>query len=180
MKSFKIITLMLFALSTLASGIGGVVGGSNDGKISPSQDWDKIRQAVKGNEKFKISGDYAYVGQIVSIFNVCTDGENLVTKKKLPVYRIVQVPRSMDNDGDRDGWTSKVVDHKFRSYPLNAIQKKRVCERDNKNCRYVDKEFNQKTVKEITVEKFLRHEGKDKRKVYRKLFSKDYHVPRCN
>jgi hypothetical protein len=173
---------MIFALSSLASGIGGVVGGSNDGKLSPSHDWEQIRKVIKGNQKFKISGDSAYVGQIVSIFDVCTDGENLITTKKLPVYRSVRVPIHMDNnDTEKDGWASKVVDHKIRSYPLNAIQKKRVCYRESSsNCKLVDKEFNQRTVKEITIKKFFKEEGSEKRKIYKKLFTKDYHVPNCN
>jgi len=179
MKILKSLLLTLLLSNIFASGIGGVVGGSNDGRISPANNWNEIRSAVKSNPKYKISGDYAYVGQIVSIFDVCTDGKNFITKEELPVRRIVKVPRSRDNDGDRDGYASRVVDYKKRVYPLNAIQKLRECDHNDKNCKYVDKEFNQDTIKAVTVEKFLREEGSEKRKVYRKLFKKDYFVPNC-
>jgi len=165
MKNLIAMAALLFASSTLA--------------ISENDSWSDIKAEVKANHKLKITGDYAYVGQIVSIFDVCTDGENFTTTKKLPVYKMVRVSRHMDNDGERDGWTSKIVGYKFRSYPLNAIQTQRVCDAKDKNCKYVEVEFNQNTEKMVSVEKFVKTQGSERREVFTTLFSKLYVVPAC-
>jgi len=179
----KILLIFIFPLlmfdAIAASGVGGLVGGSGNGRISDANNWNEIRAAVKLNKKLKITGDYAYVGQIVSIFDVCTDGKHFITTNKLPVYKSVRVSKHMDNDGERDGWTNKIVGYEHRSYPLSTFQTKRKCDHHGKNCRYVEVEFTQDTQKEVTVEKFLKEEGSQRKEIFKKVFSKDYFVPNC-
>lgn len=161
--------------------LAAVVLASSTFALSESDSWSDIRAEVKSNYKLKITGDYAFVGSVVSIFDVCVDGENFTTTRKMPVYKYVRVPRHMDNmDGERDGWTSKIVGYDYRTYPLSTTHRERVCENDDKRCTYVDKPFVQKTEKMVSVEKHVRTVGSDDREIYKTLFKKLYVVPACN
>jgi hypothetical protein len=149
--------------------------------ISESDSWSEIRAAVKADHKLSVSGDYAFVGQILSAFDVCTDGENFTSTKKLPVYKRQWVGRSRDNnDSERDGYTNVIVDYKFKSYPLETTQLKRECNNHGKQCTYVEVPFVQSIDKMITVKKFIKTVGSQDRKVYKTLFKKLYTVPACN
>lgn len=181
-NNFLLTSLIFLLISINAiSGVGALTGGSKNGKLSQSDDWNDIIKTVRKEQKLKFEGDYAYVGQIVSIFDVCTEGQNFRTKRKLPVYKNVRVSKSRDNkDGERDGFTNIIVGHDYRSYPLNAIQMKRECNSKGKRCRFVEKEFRQDTDTDVSVLKFVREEGSQRRKIYKKIFNKKYYVPECN
>jgi hypothetical protein len=149
--------------------------------LSEADSWSEIRAAVKANHKLSISGDYAFVGQIVSAFDVCTDGESFTTTKKLPVYKRQWVGRSRDNnDSERDGYANVIVGYEYKSYPLNTTQRQRQCDNHDRRCTYVDVPFNQSTEKMISVKKHVRTVGSQDRKVYKTLFKKLYVVPACN
>lgn len=182
MKILFSILLTTLTLSTASAGIGGVVGGSNDGRINPSQDWGKIRDAVRGTKKYKISGDYAFVGQIVSLFDVCTDGQNFITTREYPYYETRYVGKSRDNnDTEKDGWASVVAGYRKLVYPLETKKWDTICNNHGKKCRRIQKDFIQETSKEIKVEKLIRYDGSERDKpVYKSLFKKDYHVPYCD
>ena len=180
MKHLCIYLFGIISLTNSFGGVGTLTGGSRNGKITQSDSWDKILKTVRNEQGLKIKGDYAYVGQIVSLFDVCTDGRNFTTTKKLPVYKNVRVRLSNDQDGDRDGYTNVITDYKHRTYPLNAIQTERQCDNNDKRCRNVEKEFNQETEKEISVYQFIKTQGTDKKEIYKKLFKKKYYVPNCD
>lgn len=152
--------------------------------VSESDSWSDIQAEVKASNKLSITGDYAFVGQIVSIFDVCTDGESFITTKKLPVYKRVRVTRSRDNDGDNDGYTNMIVGYEYKSYPLNATQSKRECNNHGKQCTWVEVDFNQSTEKMISVKKHVRtqrsNSTSNETKIYKTLFKKAFSVPTCN
>jgi hypothetical protein len=182
MKLIKHLSIYIFTLLTLTNTFGGVgtlTGGSKNGMISRSDNWSKILKTVRSKPELKTKGDYAYVGQIVSLFDVCTDGRNFITKNKLPVYQNVRVPKHKDNDGEKDGYTDIIVGHEHRTYPLNTTQTKKECNSRDKNCRYVEKDFIQETEKDITIYKHMGTQGSQDRDIYKKLFKKKYHVPNC-
>lgn len=158
----------LFIITSAFAGVGGLTGGSQNGRISEADNWDTILKTVKENPELKIVGDYAYVGRITSLFNVCTDGENLITKKPLPIYDYV----------GRDH-KKVIIAHKTLTYPLEATQTKRVCDNKDKNCKYVEEDFIQRTVSELRVQKVKRVRGKDKNPEYVTVFTKEYYVPNC-
>lgn len=146
--------------------------------VSEVSSWTEIRNAVRSNADLKITGDYAFVGQIVSAFDVCTDGENFVTTKKFPFYRFER------RNGSRNGddYRRVLVGHRYLSYPLETVRYETRCSgsRDNR-CRRVAVDFVQSTVKEISVEKLVRYAGRhNDRPVYKTVFKKTYEVPACN
>lgn len=149
--------------------------------ISESDSWSDIKAEVKANHKLSMSYGATFVGQNISIFDVCVDGENFLTTRKFPVYKFVRVPRHMDsNDGDRDGWASQIVGYKFLTYPINSMTTERRCNNHDRNCRTFEVEFNQQTEKMITVKKFIKNVGSEDRAVYKTLFKKLYVAPVCN
>jgi hypothetical protein len=179
-KHFCLYICCLLPISNTFGGVGTLTGGSRNGMISKADSWSKIIRTVRSEDKLKLKGDYAYVGQIVSLFDVCTDGRNFKTTRKLPVYKSVKVSRSQDDDGRRDSFKNVIVGHEFRTYPLNTTQRKVECDHNDRNCKTVEKDFNQEIEKEISVFNYVREtRGSEQEKIYKKLFNKKYHVPNC-
>lgn len=149
--------------------------------ISESDSWSDIKAEVKANSKLSMSYGATFLGQNISIFDVCVDGEDFKTTRKFPIKKRVRVPRHRDNnDSERDGFAWVVVGHDYLSYPMNSMTTRRICEHDDRRCQYVEVEFNQSPTKMITVKKFMRRVGSNDRAVYKTLFTKSYTAPACN
>lgn len=147
--------------------------------ISEASSWEEIRAEVKADHKLTMTRGATFVGQIVSAFDVCIDGENFKTTREFPFYEIRRVSRSQDNDGDNDGYTSVLAGYRTLVFPINYETTRRVCNNRDKNCRNVSVMVEQELVKEITVKKFVKTVGRDKRDVYKTLFTKEYFIPTC-
>lgn len=151
--------------------------------ISESSTWSEIQAELKSNHDLKASGLTVFVGRPVDAFSVCNDGENFVTLRKFPIYKNVKVPRSQDNDGDKDGYTNVKVGEEILTFPVSYTSYKEVCRAHDKNCKRVAYTVDQETTKEITISKFVRRAGSSRngsdREVYKTLFTKSFEIPAC-
>ncbi len=156
------------------AGTGGIVGGVDELKDLQHKDWSTIREAVKQDYKLDLQGDIAFVGKIVSVFDVCINNDKVQTISKHPVYKRVRLAGNRDNDRYKD----VVIGHKRLSFPLTREVKKQICfgKRDN-NCREYTEVENFSQTKKIT----LRVEKKHSREniEYKDVFTKPYDVPYC-
>jgi len=152
--------------------------------ISESDSWADIKAEVKADKKLSMDFRSTFVGQNVSVFDVCIDGENFETTRVFPIYKYVKVPRHMDsNDGERDGRAQQIVGYDYLSYPINSTRTVTKCRHNDKDCRRVEIPFNQDTEKMISIKKYVRSVGssdRSNRKVYKTLFKKEYVIPTCN
>ena len=148
--------------------------------INEKSSWEEIKAAEKADVNLSMNYGPVFVGQPVSAFDVCIDGDIFVTTRKFPIYKTVRVPRSRDNDGDRDGYTSVKVGEKLLSYPITYTSYKEVCNGRDKNCKRVAYTVHQDLEKDFTVSKVVRRGGHDRDDVTKALFTKTYVIPACN
>jgi hypothetical protein len=174
-----LITILITLSMNIFAGVGDSSGGSTNGRVSLNHEWSEIKEAVKLDRKLEITGDYAFVGRPVSIFDVCATGDSFHTTRKFPIYERKFVGKSRDRDNEKDGYMQVLKENKILTYPLHAIQRKRVCNHHGKQCTYVPVDFIQDTQKSLTIRKHVRTVGSNDRKVFKTLFKKNYSVPEC-
>jgi hypothetical protein len=149
--------------------------------VSESDSWEEIKAEVKADRKLSMSYGATFLGQNMSIFDVCVDGENFVSTKKVAIKEWVRIPRNRDtNDNERDGYTQVIVGYDYLTYPMNTMTTRRECNNRDRNCRDLEVEFNQSPTKMITVKKYLKTVGSNDRDVFKTLFTKSYTAPACN
>jgi hypothetical protein len=174
-----ILISIFFSLSSIA-GVGDSSGGSSNGKVSLNSDWKEIQTIVKKDHRLKIEGASHFLGRIVSVFDVCTKGDNFKSLKKHSIKERKFVGRSRDTDNQKDGYMFVEKEKRILEYPIHAIQKKRQCNHHGKQCEFVPVDFIQDTQKSLKVKKFLRLEGSNDRKVYKTILNKKYNIPECS
>lgn len=157
------------------AGTGGVVGGVDDLDELKSYDWTTIRKYVDKNYKLDLAGDIAFVGKIVSVFDVCINNDQVRTIKKLPVYKRVWQGGSRENERFKDIEIGK----KFYSYPILSESEERRCfgKRDN-NCKIVKVVKEQNLSPKITLRKDVSRNHRNDRQ-FVDVFSKNYDIPYC-
>lgn len=157
----------LFSLNTLG-GSGGIAGGGSTGP-KPSSSWDNIRK----NDKYKLANTYVFVGVPRTVFDVCVDGDKLITNKEYPVYKYERITRDRDR--------KILIGHKKYSFPISYTAYREVCNGRDKNCKKVPYTVNQELDREITVSEFVRSVGshENRREIYEEAFTKPYSIPDC-
>ena len=139
--------------------------------INETDTWETIR----ADKKIQLSNTWAFVGYSTSVFEVCIEGDNLTTLKPQPVYEYRRVGREREE--------RVIVGYKHYSYPISYTSYHEVCTgRNDNNCRKVPYQTVQKTIRDITVSKFVRHTGgrENGRDIYKELFKKEFVIPQCN
>lgn len=162
-------------------GTGGIVGGADEVRAFEHEDWGAIREFVGRSFNVDMRGDIAFVGKIVSAFDVCVKDGMVETISKHPVYERKYVGRHRDTDTERDGYMNVIAGHKKLRFPLSYERETKRCygSRDNR-CR-VEKEivhFDESKEIEIVYEKL--RGGKRDRRDYETVFTKTYDIPYCN
>ena len=185
----KIILLSILTLSSISShaGTGGISGGSKNGKIrdtiieaTQNSDWKKLRAAIGKSFKHQIKGDSIFVGQRVSAFDVCIQGDSLKHLKKTPIYENRYVGKSLDKDHEKDGWTFVEVGKRNLVYPITYTRYQRECNNQGKRCRRVPVVETQELMKKIQVEEYVRTIGdQSERDIYEPIAEQVFEVPHC-
>ncbi|WP_372654731.1 hypothetical protein [Halobacteriovorax sp.] len=184
-----VLTLLLVINVQARSGIGGLSGGSSNGKIRDLLQesaelgrWDVVREVVAKKDKFTLSGDRVFLGTLVSAFKVCIEGDDFRSIEKHPVYKAEYVGVSRDyNDGRRDGWQDVLVGHEYKRYPIVYTKYEEKCSNSGKRCRKVEKVVKQDSLKNITVKEHVRTLGRSNpRKIYEEVTSESYEISECN
>lgn len=184
-----VLTLLLVINVQARSGIGGLSGGSNNGKIRDLLqesvelgNWNIVTKLVSREPKYKISGDSVFLGRVTSAFKVCIDGDDFRSLEKRPVYEAQYVGIVEDyEDGVRDGWADRIVGHEYTRFPIVYTTYEQKCSNSGKRCRKVEKIVKQKTLKNITVKEHVRTLGRSSpRKIYDDVITEKYEISNCN
>lgn len=158
------------------AGTGGIVGGVDEVKDLQNMDWNTIRKHVKQDQKLDLHGDIAYVGRIVSVFDVCLNNDTVETISEYPVYKRISIRGGSDNDRYKD----IVVGHKKLQFPLTREVTKQICRgRKDNNCREYKEVENFEQTKKITLRMRDRRSSNRDDERYFDVFTKKYDIPYC-
>lgn len=181
----KTVFLTIVVQLTILAGAGGISGGSKPGVkkfgINEDSSWNEISKVVKNNPELRISGDYVFLGQPKSAFNVCVDGDHFRTIEKVDIIKNIRVPVSRDKDGDRDGFANVVVGQDYKTYPITYESTEVVCDNRDKNCKQVIKQVDQEIIKTIKVLYTRKTSSKHEKSYFdhEVLIEKEYIIPYC-
>ncbi|RZF22419.1 MULTISPECIES: hypothetical protein [Halobacteriovorax] len=159
------------------AGTGGVVGGVDDLDELKDKNWNIIRDRVRNDYNLDLQGDIAFVGKIVSVFNVCIENDKLRSIKKMPVYKRVWLGGSRENDRFKD----VLAGSKYYSYPIESESEERRCygRKDNR-CKVIKKVRRQSLSPSITLRKDITRNNRNGDRKYVEIFTKKYDIPYCN